>query len=477
MNRRKRLFFLVPFILLSHLACRSTSGGLYTGAAPETIFRGAVTLMKSNPETRFAVFDFTDGSGSFTAYGKIIGDETHYRLSALKGIQLLERRKLGAILEEHHLEQSGLVSGADRERIGRLLPVDIMVVGSYVFEGERIKVNGRYTEFETGEIKGTFVYYLDSPMAAGKGDDAAEEEPSSCEPYEEMIEPFMRDLRTPAKVEKAVRAAVTIPYTMKCRHIHQDIMSTFTRGGLYPDQYKRFLHDTVIAVRDPAEMERKTSVFYYYQSDKKIDEQEWNTGLLAMKNANERTVRRVVGFILNRGQAQDEALLQRRIDMLMALSGAGAFGKPLTLTQEQMFQAVFSVGPPNETTRGIRLYLLEKYAHALPKDEKNLSHILSYSEKSLVSEKDPRARKKFYHHIRDIFSSADPNDENGVALQLIQFTGEMHYRYGKEDAPELRALSLALAPWFCYSVTQVRSDYRLQAAIGILKKYNIQCGR
>jgi hypothetical protein len=185
----------------------------------------------------------------------------------------------------------------------------------------------------------------------------------------------------------------------------------------------------------------------------------------------------VVGFILNRGQAQDEAVLQRRVDMLMALSGAGAFGKPLTLTQEQMFRAVFSVGPPNETTRGMRLYLLEKYARALPRDEKNLSHILSYSQKSLVPEKDPRARKKFYYHIRDIFSSADPNEENGMALQLIRFTEEMHYRYGKEDAPELRALSLALAPWFCYSATRVRSDYRLQSAIGILKKYNIQCGQ
>jgi hypothetical protein len=476
MNRNNRAAFIIPLALLLYIQCSSLSEGEFAGASFESTFRGALTIMKANPKTRFAVLDFTDSAGSFTAYGKVIGDETFYRLSTLKGINLIERQRLASILEEHQLKQSGLISGKTGEQLGQILPVDIIVVGSYIFEGDRIKVNGRFTEIKTGEIKGTFVYYLNSPYGRGKGIDIPDEEPSSCESYEKMIEPVLRDLRTPGMIENAVKTAVQIPYSMKCRNIHQRIMSTFKRGGIYPEPYKRFLHNTVISIKNPEEIERKTAVFYYFQSDNKIDEMEWNTGILSMRNANERTIRRVVYFILNRGKSQDENILYKRIDILMALTENEAFGKPRTLTPDRMFQTIFRVGPPNETTRSIRLYLLEKYAHLLTKDNRNLSLILSYSEKTLVYEKDPRERTRLYNHIRKIFSAADPRDKNSPVLQLIRFIFEMHQRYGKTDKSELGRLSMALSPWFCYAATQTRRDYRLRSAIRILQAYRIKCG-
>ncbi len=474
MNKKIYPVFLIALIIGSHAVC-SSSSGVFTGADAAKTFRGAKALMKSNPEIRFAVLDFTDSSGSFTAYGRIIGDETFYRLSALKGIHLLERQRLSAILEEHSLEQSGLVSGEAGDRLGRILPADIITAGSYVFEGDRIRVNGRFTEIRTGEIRGTFMYYLGSPEARAETGKKPEEEPADCEPYEKMIEPLMRDLRTPAMVEKAARTAIRIPYTMTCRRIHQSIMGTFARGGLYPEPYIRFLRETVIAIPDPEETERKNAVFHYFQSDKKIDELEWNAGILSMKNANERTARRVVYYILNRCGPQDETLLFKRIDTLMGMAGAGAFGKPRPLSRDQMFQAIFRAGPPEETTRMIRLYLLDKYSHGVARDTRNLSYILSYSEKSLISEKDKGARRRFYEHIRAIFDSADPEGKDSLVLQLIKFIHEMHYRFGKEDAPELRALSTGLSPWFCRALTQIRSDYRLRSAIPVIRKYNIRC--
>ncbi len=476
MKTWKRPLYLAACMLVSYLLVGCSSGDFAAGPAPGTTFRGALALMKAAPDTRFAVLDFTDGAGSFTAYGKVVGDETFYRVSALKGIHLIERQKLGAILEEHRLEQSGLVSGDDRERLGRLLGVDILIMGSYVYEGDRVRVTGRYTDVKTGEIKGTFAYYLGEKSKSATGTGKIEEEPASCEPYEKMIEPYMRDLRAPAMVEKAVGAAITIPYTMKCRHVHREIMGTFARGGFYPERYVRFLHDSVVAIPDPQEMERKSSVFYYYQSDEKIDEREWNTGLLSMKNANERVIRNIVYFIHNRGHRQDEQLLLKRIDMLMGLSAAGAFGRPIPLNQDQMFQIIVRVGAPDETTRLIRLYLLEKYAPSLQKDKKNLSFLLSYSEKSLISETDRPSRQKFYSHIGALFAAADPEGKNDLCLQLLRFTSEMHNRHGKEDAAALRELSVKLSPWFCHAVTQVRRDYRLKSAVGVLQKYNIQCG-
>ncbi len=475
MIRWKRPPYPAAFVLVCLMIYGCSSGDFAAGPTPGSTFRGAQTIIKAAPEKRFAVLDFTDGAGSFTAYGKVVGDETFYRISALKGIHLIERQKLNAVLDEHRMEQSGLVSGDDRERLGRLLAVDILIVGSYVYEGDRVKVSGRYTDVRTGEIKGTFSYHLGEKSKSVTGTGKVEEEPASCEPYEKKIEPHMRDLRTPAMVEKAVDVAITIPFTMKCRHVHRDIMGTFARGGFYPDRYVRFLHDAVVAIPDPEEMERKSSVFYYYQSDDKIDEREWNTGLLSMKNANERVIRNIVFFILNRGHQQDERVLMIRIDMLMGLAATGAFGRPIPLTQDQMFQIIVRVGSPVETTRNIRLYLLEKYAPSIQKDKKNLSFLLSFSEKSLISEEDQASRHKFYRNIGDIFAAADPEGKNDLCLQLVRFMSEMHNRHGKDDAAELRALSLELSPWFCHAVTQVRRDYRLKSAVGILQKYDIKC--
>jgi TolB-like protein len=476
MIRKYRIFCIITMALFIYCNCSSSSENFY-GGSYESTFRGASDIMKSKPETRFAVLDFTDSSGSFTAYGKVIGDETFYRLSSLKGINLIERQKLSAIMEEHQLEQSGLISGRSDERTGKILPVDIIVVGSYIFESDRIRVNGRFTDVTSGEIKGTFVYYLKSPYGdKGQGIDIPEDEPLDCSAYEKMITPVLRDLRTPAKIENAVRTAITIPFTMKCYSIHQHIMTTFKRGGIYPELYKQFLRNTVISIGDPEEMKRKTAVFYYFQSDKKIDEMEWNTGILSMKNASERTIRRIVFFILNRGESQDEKILRNRIDMLMALTGDGLFGKPRILTRDKMFNTIFRVGMANETTLGIRLYMLEKYASTLPKDKLNMSLILSYSEKTLVHEKDPQNRKRVYDHLSRLLSSIKPEDQYGLTYQLISFIFEIHYRYGKTDKDELRKLSLALSRWLCYATTQIRRDYRLRSAIRILQAYKIKCG-
>ena len=475
MFRTISLLFTVVMLMTAFSQCCTKSATKYGGVSFESTFRDGIKIISEEPETRFAVLDFTDSSGSYTAYGKVVGDETFYRLSALKGIHLVERQKLSLILEEHKLEQAGLVSGTGRERLGKVLPVEVIVTGSYIFEEERIRINGRFTEIETGEIKGTFVYYLDSPSGKGKGIILPEEETENCEPYEKMIEPVMRDLRTPAMVENAVNTAVKIPYTMKCAQIHQGIMNTFKRGGIYPERYKQFLHSSVISIKDPQELKRKTAVFYYFQSDKIIDEMEWNSGILAMKNADERVIRRIVTFILNRGEPQDEKILLKRIDSLIALAGDGAFGRPRTLTREKMFYFIFRTGIAGVTSREIRLHLLDKHSDLITDKKSGLSVVLTYSEKILVQEKDQSARSRFYNHIGRLFSSTDPEDKDSLVLQLCGFLREMHYRHGKTDKNELKSLTVSVAPWLCYGATRTRRDYRLKSAIGILKAYKIKC--
>jgi len=484
MNRRKKSETIaIPLLLILICAvfvqvrCRGTfQGGFNTEAKGASLVGNGKKLVKTDAMLRFGVFDFTDGAGSFTAFGILVGDETLYRLSVIKGIRLVERKRLQALISEANLEQSGLTTADPVARYGKILPVDILVTGSYVPVGDRIRVNGRFTDVHSGEIKDTFVYFLDNPRSNGKRKIEKEQKSSDCSRYEKMIEPALRDLRTKRQIEEATRVAISIPYTYACRQVHKEIMSVFRRGKIYPPSYHRFLHNTIIAIPDPEEVERKQAVLYYLSSDKNVTEAEWNTGLLAMKNASSWTIRRLISLVVN-FRDQDEETLIRRADQLIELTGEGVFGRPHVVKQDWMFIALFTRGMANRPAiQNLRLHLLEKYPDLISRDPNSLSSVIRAVEKSIIGAKNDReVRLRFYERTGELFSTIDPEEKNGTAYSMLQFLHEIMYRFGKQDKKEQEVLVRKLSPWLCYTVTQTRRDYRLSSVVPLLEKYRIEC--
>lgn len=69
---------------------------------------------------------------------------------------LVERTKLAELLAEHSLEYSGLLDSDQARKLGKIIPIDLILTGSYSIQKkqtqEEIKISGRFIHVVTGEI-------------------------------------------------------------------------------------------------------------------------------------------------------------------------------------------------------------------------------------------------------------------------------------------------------------------------------------
>jgi TolB-like protein len=86
------------------------------------------------------------------AFQKGIADTLITDLGRLDRLQVVERERLDALLSELKLQQSGLVDRASATKIGRLLGVQALLMGSYTAIGEMIRIDARIVEVETGLV-------------------------------------------------------------------------------------------------------------------------------------------------------------------------------------------------------------------------------------------------------------------------------------------------------------------------------------
>ena len=456
--------------------CRSFSGGLFTSASNASLHRQAEILMEKKPDVRFGVIDFTDASGNFTAIGIMVGDETLYRLQTLRGIKIIERHKLHALLKEAKLSESGMNAETSAQKIGKVLPVDILVSGSYLTVGERIRVNGRFTDVHTGEIKGTFLYFLDTPRSSSSAR-TEKKDKENCETYEAAIEPFLVDLSTPAKIERAVDEAVKIPYSYKCRKVHHRVMRTFIMGKIYPEKYYNFLHDTVVSIQDPKEKVRKDSVLYYFLTDENLSDREFNTALLSMYVADDRVIMGIVSTILNT-KKQNLSDVKKKCDLLLSIADEGVIGRPHILTREEMFMFIFRSGiPSGKETVAMRKYMHNKYSDTIKKDDRTRKFMINIIESTITSwPKDKKVRSELYKILGEFLSDADLKANDKTPYRLIEFFNEVLFRYSKKDRKEIHALAKKTTPILCFSTTQIQKDYRIKKyGLPLLDYFKIQC--
>jgi TolB-like protein len=86
------------------------------------------------------------------AFRKGIADTIISDLGSLPRLHVVERERLDALLSELQLQQSGLVDPATAKRIGSLLGVQALLMGSYTAIGEMLRIDARIVEVETGLV-------------------------------------------------------------------------------------------------------------------------------------------------------------------------------------------------------------------------------------------------------------------------------------------------------------------------------------
>ena len=150
---------------------------------PETLRSGLVLIAKQladqerqGPKRRIAVVDFSDVNRQISPAGAAIAEILVGELFKTGRFDIVERKLLSAVLEQHKLNMTGMVNESTARKVGKLLGVDCIVTGTLIDLGSVVNVNARTIDIETGSIAATTS--VDVARAAFKNLSQAPVEPS-----------------------------------------------------------------------------------------------------------------------------------------------------------------------------------------------------------------------------------------------------------------------------------------------------------
>lgn len=116
---------------------------------------------QGGPKRRIAVIDFSDINGQIPPSGAVIAELLIGELFKTGTYEIVERKLLSSLLEQHKLNMTGLVNESTARKVGRLLGVDYIVTGTVIDLGTALNVNARTIAIETGSIAATASADLD----------------------------------------------------------------------------------------------------------------------------------------------------------------------------------------------------------------------------------------------------------------------------------------------------------------------------
>jgi TolB-like protein len=108
----------------------------------------------SRAQPSVAIGDFENASERFhlDTWTRLIPDLLAAELSRTQGIAVVDRGRLGALLDERKLQAAGLTDSSEAKEIGRLLSAEYIVTGAVHDEGEGVRITARVTSVSTGRM-------------------------------------------------------------------------------------------------------------------------------------------------------------------------------------------------------------------------------------------------------------------------------------------------------------------------------------
>ena len=390
------------------LLCLLLQHSLYP--AQEMSLADAVQNFASDKKgTRIAVFDFTNTDGTKTRYDGFIADTIIGELSRYK-LTLLERKRLELLLKEQTLSQSGVIDSEKAVELGMLLPVDVLVSGSYTCFDDRLVINGRFINVSTGEIIYAFTSTLKN--IPKEKDTSEKPEEQTCDAEWKAIKKALNNLRTKSSVQKAVAVAIQTPFAGKCGKIHYEVIYVFSRHDIYPEKYKRFLISTMNAIESPSKDTRTREIMRYFASDKKIDNDEWKSCVESLKRMKAFSLHVPLGYMLNNSH-EDKSVVKKRADEIMRLAVEKIIGRPVSINAvDILFSMLYALKTWNlQKDMDNAEYVFSRYMHLIPDNDKYNEKGTKYLESIYYAEEKSRStQKKIVDLIIAFFSSRNPSE-------------------------------------------------------------------
>ena len=137
----------------------------------------------------FDNYSITDREG-LEPFRKGLADTLISSLAGSEGLQVVERTRMDALLSELALHQTGAVTDETVQKVGKILGVKALLMGSYTAVGTMLRIDARLVDVETSRV-------MVSEETCGSADDFFSME-------ESLVDRILRSLRRkgPARAEK-----------------------------------------------------------------------------------------------------------------------------------------------------------------------------------------------------------------------------------------------------------------------------------
>ncbi len=111
-----------------------------------------VSSLAHEQKSKIAVIEFSDLEGNVSQFGRYLAEELMTQLYHTGRFEVIERRLLNEVLEEHSLSMTGIIDARSAQKVGNLLGVDAIASGSVSDLGPYAKVNARLISTATGQV-------------------------------------------------------------------------------------------------------------------------------------------------------------------------------------------------------------------------------------------------------------------------------------------------------------------------------------
>jgi TolB-like protein len=475
--QQKIIITLAAFLLIYY----SSLSFLYAGESSQSIPDAIKKFAKNKKRMRIAVLDFANTSSEKTRFDGYIADTIVSELSKYS-LTLLERKRLKMLLKEHALSQSGVVDSEKALEMGMLLPLDVIISGSYTLIGHSVVVNGRFIHVGSGEILYAFTASIKTQIEK----QAKKEEKPTCEPVWQPVNHAMKNLKDKIAVNNAVDRATSIPFESECGKIHYQVMSTFKRFNIFPEKYNKFLIDTLISIDDPSNDERTSAIARFLSADTTVNNEEWKALLSALKKMNDYALHIHLSLMLN-NRYEERNKVRKRIDEIIKLTKAKKIGKPLPIKKEKMFFSILSgLGVYHEENMANPVYMFEKYERLIPDNDKYNKKAAELLKTIYMVNRDRDIQKKALANLIRFYKNRGRSEllATRIAETLRSIESKINDRYERDESKkinyknDLEVINRSLPGIICMSVATARKKgFRSQVEdrIEYILKNNIKC--
>ena len=111
-----------------------------------------ISSMTQKNKGKLAIMDFVNLDGSTDNFCRYLSESLITKIYLTKKFEVIERRLLSKVLEEAQLSMSGIIDTTTAQKLGNILGIDAICVGSVSDLGNIVEVNSRLFETKTGKI-------------------------------------------------------------------------------------------------------------------------------------------------------------------------------------------------------------------------------------------------------------------------------------------------------------------------------------